>query len=180
MLKKHPLFFFFLNAIIFVNKRQPNVAERVLGLKETWFRKKQKIRTDQSQALKLKPWFKTSQQTEVQGLTAQTFREELTAILTLFQKTAEEGKPPNSFYEATIALIPKPKIPPKKGEREWDLVLDLFIPLTNHTILNKQNLATIAPGLLTLLQILCQNKIWMKAKPVSICGTLQNMLLPPV
>lgn len=52
--KEAPTFFFFLNAIIFVNKRQPNVAERVLGLKETWFRKKQKIRTDQSQALKLK------------------------------------------------------------------------------------------------------------------------------
>ena len=39
----------------------------------------------------------------------QKFSEELTSILLkLFQKIADEDKLPNSFYEATITLIPKP------------------------------------------------------------------------
>src|SRR5574340_495560 len=47
----------------------------------------------------------------------QKLRKELTPILLkLFQKIAEEGKLPKSFYEATITLIPKPDKDPTKKE----------------------------------------------------------------
>ena len=50
----------------------------------------------------------------------QKFREELkSTLLKPFQKIAEEGKLPNSFYEATITLISKPdKDAKKKKERK--------------------------------------------------------------
>ena len=45
----------------------------------------------------------------------QTFKEELTPIpLKLLQKIEMEGKFQDSFYEASITLIPKPKTPLKK------------------------------------------------------------------
>ena len=52
----------------------------------------------------------------------ETCREELTPILLkLFQNKAEGGTLPNSFYEATITLIPKPDkdVPKKKTTGQY-------------------------------------------------------------
>ena len=55
----------------------------------------------------------------------QAFREELMPILLkLFQKISEEGTLPNSFYKATITLIPKPD---KDNKRVNCIVCELHL-----------------------------------------------------
>ena len=54
----------------------------------------------------------------ITGEFCHTFREELTPILLkLFQNIKEGGTLPNSFYEATITLIPKPHKDVAKKEK---------------------------------------------------------------
>ena len=80
----------------------------ILNQEEIEIIRNQITSTEIEAVIKNLPQNKSPRSDDFIGEFYQTFTEELRPILLeLFQKTAEEGILPNSFYKAAITLIPK-------------------------------------------------------------------------
>ena len=72
----------------------------------------------------------------------QTFREPMLILLKFFQKIAEEGTLPNTFYKATITLIPTPDKDNTKKRIQQANITDEYRCKNPQQNFSKQNSAT--------------------------------------
>ena len=93
--------------------------------------------TEIETVIKKLPTNKSPGQEDFTGEFYQIFREELTPILLkLFQKVAEEDTLPNSFYKATITLIPKPEKDTQKGKLQANISDNIDTKILNKILAN--------------------------------------------
>ena len=113
-----------------------------LNQEETEIMKKPITNTEIETVIKNLPKNKSPEPNGFTGEFYQTFGEELMPILLkLFQKVAEEGTLPNSFYKATITLIPKPdKENTKKENYRPTSLMNIVAKFLNN--FSKRNSAT--------------------------------------
>ena len=99
--------------------------------------------TEIEAVIKNLPKNKSSGPDDFTGEFHQTFREELMSVLLkLFQKIAEEGTFPNSFYKATITLIPKPDKGNTQKRKLWANITDEHRCKNPQQNFSKQNSGT--------------------------------------